>query len=284
METKANYALVGIFVIISSLIGIAIILWIIGGTSSKKYDTYMIQTKQSVSGLHKDSNVKYKGVSVGKVERISIDKDNLEYIQIYIKVEKDLPITIDTKAQISTNGLTGLSYVNLIGGKNRSKLLRNTSKEKYPKIPAVPSTMEKLSNSAEKAMRSINKLAENLDRIIKNNESNINIITNQLKQTSIQMKKLILHSDALVLNAKNTNKEIKKTVTNINKLTQNLNKMVTENSNSIKYLTHNSFENFNNLVTETKHTIREIKSFVIELKENPSTVIKGKKLKKGPGE
>ncbi len=286
MESKANFALVGIFVVVFTTVFIAAILWIVGIKTSKEYDCYKVQTKRSISGLHKDSSVRYKGVNVGKVFDIKINKSNPEFIDIYIKVEKDLPVKTDTKAKISSNGLTGIAYINLTSGSKNTPLLKKESKEECPTIQTIPTTLERLSVSASEIMSNLNKILSKIDssldnksmqylhKTIKNSyeaTKNIKKITKNLQQTTLKFNKLL----------ENGNQLTKKLIID----SDNLNKLIKSiNSSNIKNFTSNGLENLNTTVNELNRTLQQIRNLTLELKHNPSLILKGKKIEKGPGE
>ena len=74
METKVNYAAVGLFVLALSAALVAGILWIAsGGAFQKHYDLYLAIEEESVAGLNLNAPVKYNGVDVGKVRDIRLD-------------------------------------------------------------------------------------------------------------------------------------------------------------------------------------------------------------------
>ena len=74
METRANYVAVGAFVVILLVAAAGVMLWLIGSQFAVKVGYFHISFEGSVSGLTKDSTVRYNGVPVGKVSDIAIDK------------------------------------------------------------------------------------------------------------------------------------------------------------------------------------------------------------------
>src|SRR6185312_11121012 len=80
METRANYVAVGAFVVVLLLSAAGVLLWIIGSQFDVKVAYFHMSFAGSVSGLTKDSTVRYNGVPVGKVSDIAIDKDNPGHI------------------------------------------------------------------------------------------------------------------------------------------------------------------------------------------------------------
>ncbi len=300
MEPKARFVLVGVFVSLFAMIGIAIVLWIVGaGSSSRQYDIYVVRTDNSVGGLNKDADVRYKGVKVGKVISINIDKKNPQYIEIYIAVEKDLPIKTDTKAKISSNGLTGIAYINLIGGSRNKPLLKSISKKRYPVIKTVPTTLEKLSVLAADVMNNTNKLLSRLNilfngdminnihktvRNIEKTSKNMEDIVINLQKTQAKLNNLIDNTNTTVTDIKSEFKSIDDLVQNLNKLTKDTDNLLKRNGQNIEAFTTNGFENINKTFTDLRKTSDALRELLMELKQNPSLIIKGTKIRKGPGE
>ncbi len=300
MEPKARFILVGVFVSLFAMIGIAIVLWIVGaGSSSRQYDIYVVRTDNSVGGLNKDADVRYKGVKVGKVISINIDKKNPQYIEIYIAVEKDLPIKTDTKAKISSNGLTGIAYINLIGGSRNKPLLKSISKKRYPVIKTVPTTLEKLSVLAADVMNNTNKLLSRLNilfngdminnihktvRNIEKTSKNMEDIVINLQKTQAKLNNLIDNTNTTVTDIKSEFKSIDDLVQNLNKLTKDTDNLLKRNGQNIEAFTTNGFENINKTFTDLRKTSDALRELLMELKQNPSLIIKGTKIRKGPGE
>jgi len=148
MESKVKYTIVGSFVFTVIFFLVAFIFWMGKyGSHSAEHDWYKILMKDSVSGLNKESPVKFRGVEVGQVQNIKINKDNSEEVEILIRVEKNVPIKKDSVATLSSLGITGLSYIELKGGSNESKRLIST-KEKPSIIKSEASLFSRLENSA----------------------------------------------------------------------------------------------------------------------------------------
>ena len=69
---------------------------------------------QGRCGLDKGSNVRYRGIPVGKVSRVQIYPKNPDIIEVFIRVRDDTPIWTDTVARLETPGLTGSPFVQLL--------------------------------------------------------------------------------------------------------------------------------------------------------------------------
>ncbi len=146
MYSKVNYTIVGIFVLLFSAGLVWFAFWLAKYGLQEKYDTYKLEMKESIAGLSKDSNVKLHGVDVGRVSEIRINPQNIETVEIFLKIEEGIPIKEDMTASTQMLGVTGLLSIDIDGGSNEAKTLEPT--ETYiPLIKTKPSLVSKLTNS-----------------------------------------------------------------------------------------------------------------------------------------
>lgn len=145
MENKVNFALVGAFVLLLATALVGVVLWLAsGGAYQTHYDSYDASVEESVSGLNPKAPVKYNGVEVGKVERIWLDAENPQRVNLRFRIERGTPIKVDTVATLKTQGLTGIAYVELSGGTSESPTLTAREHQLYPVIQTQPSLSTRL--------------------------------------------------------------------------------------------------------------------------------------------
>lgn len=149
MTGKTNYVLVGLFVLALTLTLIAGVLWLGSGGPGRVYDEYLVYMQESVSGLSRDNAVKYHGVDVGRVREIGLDPQRAEEVRLLLEIDRGTPIREDTVATLETQGLTGLAYINLTGGRAASPALKARPGEQYPVIESRPSTWGRLDRAVE---------------------------------------------------------------------------------------------------------------------------------------
>lgn len=161
MENRAYAIATGLFVV---LLGAAMALaaWWFGG-ETKPTDDYLLVTRYSVAGLKNQAAVRYRGIDIGKVQSIELDKKNPLEIQIRVSVNHDTPITKGTFGTLSYQGVTGLAFISLDDrGSNLQKLV--SSDGGLPRIPVKPSFIDIVSDSG---MAMLEKASELLDRVNK---------------------------------------------------------------------------------------------------------------------
>ncbi len=163
MERNANYALVGLASAIL-LIGLVVFLVLLAGRKfSHDYDIYDIVFQGPVRGLAKGGEVDFNGIKVGDVSKIFLDPRNPQYVVARAKITPDVPIRIDSYAQLEPQGITGVNYIQITAGTPSKPLLRDTVAE--GQIPRIPSQKDALSDLLAGGGFIVQRSVEALDRI-----------------------------------------------------------------------------------------------------------------------
>jgi phospholipid/cholesterol/gamma-HCH transport system substrate-binding protein len=193
LESKTNYTLVGLTVLLLTAGLLAAGLWLSIGFDKKKYNNYIVYMHESVSGLSDESVVKFNGVKVGFVENIHLSQLNPQEVKIILKIEEGTPITIYTEATLITQGITGTTYLGLSATSPSTVLLRKKPGETYPVIPYKPSFFNQLE-------KNINDVSTGIKRVFdKENAAHI-------KKTLANLKTI---SDVIAKNSDDINKTLK---------------------------------------------------------------------------
>ncbi|MBI4641047.1 MAG: MCE family protein [Candidatus Tectomicrobia bacterium] len=166
MEQKVSYTLIGLFVILLGAVLFSIVLWLGGGDYRTTYDRYYAYIRESVSGLSLNAPVKYRGVEVGRVKEILLRPENPEEVQLTLEIVRGTPIKEDTVATLSSQGLTGIAYVELTGGSRESPLLKARKGEPYPVIEATPSLFVRIDQAASALLANLNLLFTDLHNLV----------------------------------------------------------------------------------------------------------------------
>lgn len=143
METRARYILVGIFTLASVLAILGFTLWLAKVQIDRTYAQYDI-VFDSVAGLGLASAVQYNGVTVGKVLTIALDEEDPALVRVRIEIYASTPIRTDTVATLSSQGVTGVSYVALEGGSVEAGPVVRVPPADVPLIPSKPSVLQDL--------------------------------------------------------------------------------------------------------------------------------------------
>lgn len=146
---RLGHVLAGLFVIGLTLTFVAAVLWLGAGGRGGDTDPYLVYMQESVAGLSRDSVVKYRGVDVGRVREIGLDPARGNEVRLLLAIDAGTPVREDTVAQLETQGLTGLAFINLTGGGDGSPALVAAPGEAHPVIPSRPSRWGRLDRAVE---------------------------------------------------------------------------------------------------------------------------------------
>ncbi|CUA95617.1 MlaD family protein [Thiomonas bhubaneswarensis] len=219
MESKVNYTAVGLFVVLLAALLGGLGWWLATGGKQVATRPYLIYATDNVSGLKTDSNVLYRGVTVGKVASIEIDPKNPSLIRIKVEIDRSVPVRSDTVAQLSPLGVTGLSAVNLIGGASPTPLPTPPG-EPDPVIPYKPSVFTQIEGGINDAAITLARISQRVDALLSPanvqafsttvhnlqaltatlaaNQNNINAMFANARQTSANLAQMSAEGDALM--------------------------------------------------------------------------------------
>lgn len=123
MESKANFALVGLFVLLMLTAALSFVLWLSNSQFDQQFDEYEVVFHGAVRGLSQGSEVRFNGLHVGEVTRLGLDASDSNAVIAKIQVQASTPIHIDSSAQLEPQGLTGLNYIQISAGSEELALM-----------------------------------------------------------------------------------------------------------------------------------------------------------------
>ena len=137
METRARYALIGLFMLAVIAASFAFVYWLENKGGFAQRETYQIRFQGSVSGLLIGSAVLFNGIRVGEVTDLGLNADAPQDVIATVAVVRGTPIRADTQVNIETQGLTGGAAVALRGGSSTSPLVAGEGERaSHPDCPA----------------------------------------------------------------------------------------------------------------------------------------------------
>lgn len=197
MESRANYALVGLFTlaVLAALFGF--VYWFNSGGGGKKADVRVIFSG-TVTGLGRGSSVLFNGLRVGEVTRIELQPDDPRRIYAVIQVDRTTPLRVDTRARIEAQGLAGVVAVQLLGGDPNSAVLTALPGQALPTIIAERSefqdileTVRTIAKRAEDVLGSVEGLVKENAGPISNTVKNVEKFSAALGNNSDGIDKLM---------------------------------------------------------------------------------------------
>jgi phospholipid/cholesterol/gamma-HCH transport system substrate-binding protein len=299
MERDANYVAVGAFILLVIAMGIGFVLWYTDANDGRKYGLYEIYFDGSVSGLDRGSPVRYLGVDVGRVRKISIDKSSPTLVAVVAEIDQEAPISAATRASLGLQGVTGLLFINLKETTVANKTAALRQGVRYPVIEATPSEFDAFLQSVPELMSRATTLLKRIELLFSDQNlaglaatveslhaataglpetsRNVAQLVNELQATVVEIRSTAANFNAISNDAK---PEIHTALERMNTIAENL----TQASARIDQFTQRSATQLGNfteqglfelerLVRETRSAAREFRDLSHDLQENPSRIL-----------
>ena len=163
MENKAHAMAAGIFVVAITILLVGLAAWLTRDTGER--DPYEISTRETVTGLQEQAAVRYRGVEVGKVAAIGFDPKSQGNVLMRLEIDRDAPVTKDTFATLSFQGVTGLAFVQLDDtGKPAPRLQPEDGHP--PRIPLRPGLLSKIADKGEAILDRVEQLTVRMNQLL----------------------------------------------------------------------------------------------------------------------
>ena len=139
---KTKFA-VGLFVLMGFVIVTAAFIWLGMSRYLEEGKYYVAYFDESVQGLNNDSAVKYRGVSIGRVESIGVAPDE-NLIEVVLRIESGMKLTKNMSAKLKSVGITGIVFIEIDRKKEDAVDLmpRIRFPAKHPIVATEPSEMK----------------------------------------------------------------------------------------------------------------------------------------------
>ena len=163
MESRAFALITGLFVL---GISACIVLWAQWlAKVPLERTSYRVVSTVPVAGLNPEAQVRYRGMGVGRVKAISLDRKDPRRILVGIEVNDDIPVTRGTYAQLGMEGITGIAYVHLLDDYGDMQPAPKGA-DGIAELPLKPSFFDSLSDNAEGAVRDARQLMSSLNELM----------------------------------------------------------------------------------------------------------------------
>jgi phospholipid/cholesterol/gamma-HCH transport system substrate-binding protein len=214
-------------------------------------DIYYVDFREtSVNGVSQGADVKYQGVKIGTVIRITVNPDDLRSVLLYIKIKKGFPVKKDMRARLQYVGITGLRFVEISGGKTEAENLepggriltkKGLGEQAEDIVLNVDSVVEAINDmlnpenrkkvsllikNLEKGTAVISNLLEKKEKNLENSMENIDKITRELHQVATNLKQFTFYLTEV--GKKVRAEKVEKVVTHTDDLIQTLSQRLSE--------------------------------------------------------
>ncbi|HBV21476.1 MAG TPA: MCE family protein [Nitrosomonas sp.] len=289
MENRAHALIAGLFVICFGAAAFIVAHWFKG--DSIEYDHYQVVSRESVTGLGLQASVYYRGVNIGKVNRIYFDPENMNQILIDIAIDGSIRLPSNIYAQLGYQGITGLAYLQL---RNDTKISPEILPEDA-RIQMHPSLLDEVTGYGQNILNNVNELVIKLHQLL--NEDNQDKIANILKN----IEKITRGFDDIADNIQPGLESFAKLTTESTILVNHLDDLLTEINQSMQKVNQqdgiiDSLTNSTQEIAATIPQLRKVSTGLIrnsqslnrvlhQLEENPQMLLFGHPTSQpGPGE
>ncbi|MFZ3324995.1 MAG: MlaD family protein [Methylocella sp.] len=290
METRANYALIGVFTLAVIAAAFSFLLWFSGAEKPGGRKTYKIIFSGSVSGLSIGGVVLFNGVRVGAVTKIDLLPQDPSRVDALIDVDAKVPVRADTKARLEYTGFTGVASVALTGGALDAPPLP-TSPQQPGVIVAESSEFQDLIATARRVAAQASEFFTKTNRLIDDNSASITASVKNVEKFSGALaansddikdfmgtiKPLSEKLDALAGDADKVVKavnpeDVKTIVTHVASLSAKFDKIAT----NVSRFSGSGLRQYEALAADGRKTLEEFNQAVRALENNPQQFLLGK--------
>ncbi|HUB65247.1 MAG TPA: MlaD family protein [Methylocella sp.] len=286
METRANYALIGIFTLAVLAGAFGFLIWFSGLEKSGGLKTYKIVFTGSISGLSRNGVVLFNGVPVGSVTKIDLMPQDPSRVFALVDVGAQVPVRADTKAQLEYTGFTGVASVALTGGASNAPPLP-TSPQEPGVIIAERSQFQDLIATAQRIAAEATDFFDKTNHLIDENSNsvtasvkNVQKFSDALAANSDKIKELTTKLDTLVSDADNAVKGLNPGVADaaksIKKVADDLDSRMKEIAANINRFTGSGLRQYEALAVDGRKTLEQINQAIHSIENNPQQFIFGK--------
>lgn len=194
METRANYIVIGAFMMATLFGAFAFIYWLAATAESRQNVFLKIIFPAPVTGLPVGGQVLFNGIKIGDVSALDFDQSNPKVVIATTRVKPDTPLRKDTVATLNFTGLTGVAYVDLNGGSLDAPLLLKPDSEIVPVIKAERSLFDDIVDGARDVLARADSTMKTVDTFLKDNSP---VVASTLKNVETFSAALASNSDGV---------------------------------------------------------------------------------------
>jgi phospholipid/cholesterol/gamma-HCH transport system substrate-binding protein len=305
MENRAFAFAAGLFTI---LLGAGVFLaamWFTGDTRHKV--RYVLESHYPVTGLNEQAVVRYRGVAIGKVTTIEFDRPDPRIILIGIAIDGSLNLTRGTYAELRSQGVTGLSYIQLDDDGSNRAALPPVGQEGSARILIRESPFANLADVAQEVLDDARETAKRMNALLSNENQaqlsavlkNMELATRQIRQLADALQPVARSSVALVKDARatfaradqllgeisSTNRELARRLEAIDRVAASAEKAGESITSLAESASVETLPRINQLAEELTRASRSLERLAGDLKQQPQSLVFGRRAgTPGPGE
>jgi phospholipid/cholesterol/gamma-HCH transport system substrate-binding protein len=304
MYERTNYLAVGIFILLGTIVLLAVGFWVGGVGQTVPTSQYTIIFERDVNGLSEGSPVRYMGVDVGQVTTIQLFHAERTAIEVRIEVASSTPVDSGTYASLGYQGITGVAFINLAADSGQHEQLVVIAGQAYPLIRTRDVGIAALLNSGPEVLARFNNVLDDAGLLLgeENRDSATHILENLEQFTNALAEQRSALADVPVRMNESLDKlqdtldlvaelaatakpdllaslqNLRQTSDSLANASERVEHWLVDNDAAIdSFLTDGAGETAA-LVTDTRAAMRELQKLGADLRTNPSRIVHKPKL------
>jgi phospholipid/cholesterol/gamma-HCH transport system substrate-binding protein len=279
MDREAKYVAVGAFVLLVLLLGAGFVVWYSNAgdaAEQKRYEIYF----------------------VGRVAGIGIDPREARRVRVVVDTDGDAPISANTVARLTLQGVTGLLFVDLRPRSPGALPGVATPSLKFPVIPSEQSQFDVLVSSLPDVVTKAGEALERINAML--SDANIKAVSDSLahaERASQELPMAIAEARAMFGDLQDAANEMDKTMaalgtfggedikgaaTRLREVADTIavtasrfDRMVAKNEGNVDRFANQGLAEIEQLLREARVTMRSVDALTRSLERDPSRVLFG---------
>jgi len=214
MERNAHYAAVGLATLVLFLGLILFVVWLARFSVARNYDYYDVLFNGPVRGLSNGGEVHFNGIKVGEVTDLKLDPRNTTRVIATVRLANNVPVKVDSRAQLEPLGITGVNYIQITAGRSDTPLLKLQPHPgtPYPVILSQPGPLSELLDSSGLVIERATQTLDRANKVLSDeNIQNFSKTLRNIEEVSEAMKEhkaVLAKAEAALDNANEAAKQL----------------------------------------------------------------------------
>lgn len=299
MERESHYIMVGAFVLLVVALAAGFVFWYTDRGDKREYTRYEIYFDGSVSGLSEGSAVRYLGVPVGRVVAMNLDQRTPDRVQVLVDIDRAAPVSEETLASLSLQGVTGLLYIDLERDRGDKPVMPRVAGERHPVIRSVKSDFDLLIASlpelftqasslmarvgeafSDENIEAISRLVTNTSRAsaeLPDAMREVRLLIGELRQGTVEIQGAAAGvrqvMDSAGPDITETLDRVRTVAVNLAETSRRLEEFVVANDRNITRFTDEGLGELRLLIRDSRRAALEFRELSRSLKANPAQLI-----------
>jgi ABC-type transporter Mla subunit MlaD len=281
MSSQADKFKIGLFVVGSLLLAVAVVVWLGAARYFEESNLAVAYFSESVQGLEPGSSVKFRGVPVGRIKSIHMAPDG-RLIEVVMGLDRDFKIVPELGVKMDLVGLTGMKYLEMdtLKPEQQREPISLDFKPKYTVITTYPSDIREIGSALENIFHKVKAL-------------DVERISDNLVRVTGRMDKILADSklDQIGAQACDTLREVRDTSRKLHEeinraqISKNVNRTMekaseffqegTETARSVDRMIRRTDNNLNRLSQKLDRSADNLIDFTRMIKQKPSYILYG---------